>query len=289
VSGTVHLTGAEGEKTATGPSSVDVGDAVSTAEGSAARLAMNGQVSVDLRERTQVELAPASGPARQLVLNLGRIRGSVDPSPSEAPKLSVRTPDAEFLVKGTIFDVHVARNAAGHTRSIVSVERGRVDVRQQGQTVATVRAGQRWQSANWPEEEEPEARKTEPENVEADPVDDRAQPTRPPLRQVRTPARTPDPTGTLAQENQLFQSAAIARNLGDDSATISHLRALVQAFPGSPLRQEARVELMRAYTRQGRAKAAARAAEQYLSEFPSGFARGEARQLASTWTALSEH
>jgi hypothetical protein len=54
---------------------------------------------------------------------------------------------------------------------------------------------------------------------------------------------------------------------------------LLMRHPASLLAGEARVERMRAFARAGRTDAASREARRYLAQFPSGFARDEAKQL----------
>jgi ferric-dicitrate binding protein FerR (iron transport regulator) len=86
-------------------------------------------------------------------------------------------------------------------------------------------------------------------------------------------------TSTLADQNALLQSALDSRRHNDDAAAIASLDKLISKYPGSPLIQDARVERMRAYERSGRHAEAVAEAGRYLADFPSGYARDEAKAL----------
>jgi len=104
---------------------------------------------------------------------------------------------------------------------------------------------------------------------------------------VLVPAIKPPPhasaqhrdTSTLADQNALLQTALDARRRNDDAAAIASLDKLISKYPGSPLLQDARVERMRAYERSGRHAEAVTEAGRYLADFPSGYARDEAKAL----------
>ena len=58
------------------------------------------------------------------------------------------------------------------------------------------------------------------------------------------------------------------------------LESLMHDRPRTPLLQSARVEHLRLLSRAGNQAAAAREARSYLSDYPTGFARAEAKQMA---------
>ena len=88
-----------------------------------------------------------------------------------------------------------------------------------------------------------------------------------------------DATTTLSEENRLLRAALSARNGGSPARCVSLLSELLAKFPSSPLRQEAMVAQFRCQRSGGQAAAAHRTALRYLSEYPNGFARDEARSL----------
>jgi outer membrane protein assembly factor BamD (BamD/ComL family) len=88
-----------------------------------------------------------------------------------------------------------------------------------------------------------------------------------------------DSTTTLSEENRLFRAALSARNAGSHGRCVGLLSELITKFPSSPLRQEAIVAQFRCQSSGGQFAAAHRTALRYLSEYPSGFARDEARSL----------
>jgi outer membrane protein assembly factor BamD (BamD/ComL family) len=78
----------------------------------------------------------------------------------------------------------------------------------------------------------------------------------------------------------MYQSALRSAQSGDASRSLATLEGLMQKYPRSPLVQSARVEHFRVLLQMGNLTAAGREARRYLSEYPSGFARAEARQIA---------
>jgi hypothetical protein len=97
---------------------------------------------------------------------------------------------------------------------------------------------------------------------------------------THTPAIVRRDPSTLAEQNELLQTALDARRRGDDGAAIGSLDKLIAKYPASPLIQDARVERMRAYERSGRHADAVAEAVRYLADFPSGYAREEAKAIA---------
>ncbi|HEY1536371.1 MAG TPA: hypothetical protein VGF76_20265, partial [Polyangiaceae bacterium] len=85
---------------------------------------------------------------------------------------------------------------------------------------------------------------------------------------------------TLAEENRLYAQALTHAGAGELSPALTDLATLIERYPGSPLAQNARVERFRLLQQSGNGSAAAQEARRYLSEYPNGFARSEARRLA---------
>ncbi len=84
-------------------------------------------------------------------------------------------------------------------------------------------------------------------------------------------------TSTLSEQNRLLASALDARRRNDDAKAIVFLNELLRKYPSSPLAQEARVERLRCLERLGQRGAAADEARRYLTDYPDGFAREEAK------------
>jgi hypothetical protein len=97
-----------------------------------------------------------------------------------------------------------------------------------------------------------------------------------------TEVSPPAPVETnLASQNQLYARAMMARRSGNAAEALRALEEFILVFPGAPLAQDARVEHFRALAEAGDGAGASRAARQYLTLYPSGFARDEARALLS--------
>jgi hypothetical protein len=93
-------------------------------------------------------------------------------------------------------------------------------------------------------------------------------------------ASSPPEVSTLSDQNRLLSSALEARKRGDDARALGSLNELLQKYPSSPLAQEARVERLRCLERLGQKNAAADEARRYLTDYPDGFAREEAKGQA---------
>ncbi len=278
LSGMVTLVNGAGPS-AVSESSIEVGDALSTAADGRAELRLTDLVLAEIDGSSELSMVTPTTSAHRLRLDRGRLRAKVNDRPSAAPKLVVETPNVDVVVTGTVFQVDVTRDG-GPTEFVttVSVTKGRVVVRRGTEQVAAVTSGQSWSSGS-----------TAPTAVRGPEPDSRTASIAPrPGHAVSAHSLRP---GTLAEENSLFQNAVDARNHGDDRSEAEHLGSLLNRFPGSPLAGEARVERMRALQRTGQAAEAAREARRYLAEYPEGFARDEARRIvmqngAATHSAL---
>ncbi len=265
LAGTVTLVNGSGPSTVS-QSSIEVGDALSTAADGLAELKLSDLVLAEIDGSSELSMVTPIASAHRVRLDRGRIRAKVNDRPSPAPKLVVETPNVDVVVTGTVFQVDVTRGRNPmEFVTTVSVTKGRVVVRHGSEQLAAVTSGQSWTSAR-------ETAMRAQEGPSA------PQPATHPGRNAAAANRAVRP-GTLAEENSLFQTAVDARNHGDDRSEAEHLGALLNRFPGSPLAGEARVERMRALQRTGQAAEAAREARRYLAEYPDGFARDEARRI----------
>jgi hypothetical protein len=259
-------------------SALTVGDSVSTAADARAEVALTDLVLANIAGSSEVDVVAPRAAFHRLRLDRGRLDAKVDDRPSSTPKLVVETPDVEVVVTGTVFEVDVTRpdpSAPSVTR--VSVTKGRVVVRRAEVEVAVVSAGQSWTSevAVAPLTPVPAtsslASRAPRSGSEERLVPAALLPSAANLAEVQM--------GTLAEENALYQSAVEARSRGDDASAADRLGRLLTRYPGSLLAGEARVERMRALSRSGRGREAAREARRYLADHPDGFAREEAKRL----------
>lgn len=280
VSGTVVLT-QEGAQRVIGAAerAVHDGDSLQTAAGARAHLATS-KASVSLGESTELRLTRPSAAEERISLRRGRVDVAVNKAVEQKRSVVVETPDAEVVVRGTVFDVRVepARSA---TTTHVHVTHGSVWVLAQGVQVALLSAGQSWSSAGGVTSEVPRAAEALPTPVESAPVA-AATPARDPgLKPPASGAKeAPHKAGTLAEENRLFSSAVEARNRGDAARAAELFGELLATYPQSPLREVAQVERFRALSQAGQSTRAAVEARRYLAEHADGVARKEARDLA---------
>ncbi|HEY2409630.1 MAG TPA: FecR domain-containing protein [Polyangiaceae bacterium] len=222
-------------------------------------------------------LVPAATPSEERYrLMLGTVDVSVDKDARSSRAVVVETPNAEVLVRGTVFAVGVAAQAS-HVVTVVSVVRGSVWVLKGGVQVAVLGPGQRWssepQAVNDPAQRDaPSAPSAPALGGETAALEPRAAKQAEPIAQAKS--------GTLADENRSFQDALDARNRGDDARAAESFARLVARYPHSSLAEEAEVERFRALKRLGQTAPAAAAARRYLAAYPVGFARDEARAVA---------
>jgi hypothetical protein len=86
----------------------------------------------------------------------------------------------------------------------------------------------------------------------------------------------------LAAQNRLYARAMAARRAGLTTEALRALEEFLRLYPAAPLAQDARVEHFRTLAELHDRDSAARAAREYLTLYPTGFARDEARALASS-------
>jgi hypothetical protein len=298
VSGTVVLTqDGRGNVVGAGDRALRDGDAVQTAAGARAHL-KTIKSSVDVSESTELRVSRPSAAEERISLRRGRVDVSVEKAIDTQRAVVVETPDAEVVVRGTVFDVRV-EPLNGSTKTHVHVTRGSVWVLAQGVQVALLSAGQSWSSGNSAQKEPPPATPsaatpsaatpsaatpsaaTPVPTTEAPVV---AAPVARPIVEAPRPGRpkvvASRKAGTLAAENRLFSAGVEARNRGDSARAAELFTELLASYPQSTLREVAQVERFRALKSAGQASRASTEARRYLAEHPDGAARGEARDLA---------
>jgi ferric-dicitrate binding protein FerR (iron transport regulator) len=220
---------------------------ISTPQGGSAELSFSTGTRVALGSSSDVTLDAVEA-RQQLYLAHGRLNAHVA-HVAKGSSFQVVTRDAEIEVKGTVFTVEVGQPApecAGGTTTRVFVEEGVVAVRFAG-TEVLLHAGDQW-----------------PKSCEA-------------------AANTPLPeaaveTSSLAAQNDLFAQAAALKHHGDVAGAIALYEHLLEAWPQGPLSESATVERMKLVAEQNRLDGV-RAAREYLSKYPHGFAREEAKRL----------
>lgn len=269
------------------------------ADATATAILANG-ASVEIEPDSTVRFDARGGehPGQDLRLGSGTVSLRV-PKLGAHRTLSVVTADARVTVRGTRFSVSFA-GAGDRSETRVRVTEGSVWVDHAGKE-DVLAAGQSWTSR-------PELAAVRPaapgqdgaasDGVPAAPAhganDAIASNDAPPGRSAhqRTEAAAPHHTevveSTLAAENELYRSAAASIRAGQDARAVGLLETFLTRFPRSPLAQSAEVERLRALIRLGRHEAALHAARQYLSVYPQGFAKEEARSLLANVRSESQ-
>jgi hypothetical protein len=253
------------------------GDATATAI-----LANGASVEIDPDSTVRFDAHGGESPGQDLRLGSGTVSLRV-PKLGAHRTLSVVTPDARVTVRGTRFSVSFAGDRS-ETR--VRVTEGSVWVDHAGKE-DVLAAGQTWTSrpelaAATPAAPAHDDAPTPPSAQEPSAQEPSAQ--EPSAHEKKAPsmARHDEAaSSTLAAENELYRSAAASIRAGQDARAVGLLETFMARFPRSPLAQSADVERLRALVRLGRREAAGHAARQYLSKYPRGFAKEEARSVLS--------
>jgi hypothetical protein len=206
----------------------------------------------------------------------------------------ISTADAEIEVHGTAFRVAVVPvdpACGGGTITRVSVTEGVVSVRRDG-TEVRVTPGHVWP------EKCSEAQAVAPAEPAAGPSarvrvrgglarSNAVHVTAPAVAEapaeapapVETPAEAPPLSKSeLAAQNDMFASAVRAKRRGQGSQAVRILERFSREYPNSPLAESAAAQRMKLLAVID-SVAARRAANDYLSRYPTGFARADARQL----------
>jgi TolA-binding protein len=263
---------------------VDATDELRSTSGGRAQLALTGagKARVDISEDTRVRLnqhlaGPDAANEDWLELEQGLVTLQVAKLPLGL-ELSVQTPDARVTVHGTRFSVQVSPRTPSGTVTSVAVTEGRVEVDGRGQVVF-LGPGDHWSSqTSAPGSVDVPV---SPLDRQADAPLGAARPVATSLARPLTSARAARASeSTLAEENRLYAQALTHAGASELSLALADLATLIARYPGSPLAQNARVDRFRLLQQSGNGSAAAQEARRYLSEYPNGFARGEARGLA---------
>jgi hypothetical protein len=213
-----------------------------------------------------VEVVATSDKERRLRVALGVVEVDLPKKLPHGQSLIIETPDAQVRVVGTAFRVEVNLDGAGKPATEVSVRRGTVWVTQDGERRATLGAGSKWRSRVEVAAVAEPAPKSEPARTRANASVPRA-------------PRAPDPQGTLAEENRLYESALAARNAGDDRRAAEAFGQLLSRYPRSVLGEQSLAERFRALDRAGHVSLSVAAARRYLAAYPEGFARADAERI----------
>ena len=248
---------------------------LSTLDASSAEVELPSGALLAVAASTRVRLpSDAKADVEHVELAEGVISLRV-PHLSPGHTLSVLTPDATVTVRGTRVSVAVMPTAAGTVTS-VAVEEGRVEVTSRGRSMGLGR-GQRWVSAPLPESAPAaSARVAAPDApVQA--------PSKPPAAVASRVPGSPQNSherSSLAEENRLFEQALRKASNGERDAALADLERFQREHPGSPLAQSVRVEHFKLLRDSGQRARAAVEARRYLSDYPNGFARDDARRTA---------
>ena len=262
---------------------VEATDELRSTSGARAELALTGagkakvDISGDTRVRLNQRLAgPDAANEDWLELEQGLVTLQVAKLPPGLG-LSVQTPDARVTVHGTRFSVRVSPATPSGTVTFVAVTEGRVEVDSRGEVVF-LGPGDHWSSQT--SAPESDAAPVLPLDRQADASAQVAHPIATSLARPLTSHAARVNESTLAEENRLYAQALTRAGAGALSPALADLAALILRYPRSPLAQNARVDRFRLLQQSGNGAAAAQEARRYLSEYPSGFARSEARGLA---------
>jgi len=242
-------------------------------------------------ERSSDLTVSETGATQRFSLNAGGLRAHVSRLVA-GQRFIIDTVDAEVEVHGTTFRVAVVAPDPGcgdGTRTRVFVSEGIVTVRS-ANTESHVGA-----STEWPvgcvvaptETHRPArtSRRAETGKLEAAgatqarpsaTATDAAHADEASLRSTATTTTTAG--SLLATENDLFATGARAKRDGRPRDAVAAFTRLIDSFPHGPLLESATVQRMKVLAAVDPA-GAARAATDYLAQFPTGFARADAQLL----------
>jgi TolA-binding protein len=216
-------------------------------------------------DRTAVWTRRHEGGRQQVTLERGALWIQVDHPPGQPlqDRLVVLLPDGELEDAGTTFTVS-AEN--GHTTR-VAVQEGRVMLRIRGRPPVAIGPGEAW----FPEEE-PRPAPAAP----AAPVTPAA-PLVPPARTAARPpssaAARPDPAGD-------FRAAMAMLDAGENLAAAGAFTRFLARHPHDRRAEDAAYLRVIALQRSGASDDMARAAQDYLQRYPTGFRRTEVKRLS---------
>ena len=238
------------------------GDEIRTATDGHALL-QTQRSAIRVAPATQLSVVARGADEERIRLSLGRVELKVQKVPQANRSVVVETPNAEVVVHGTMFSVTVGSEQDGPVTR-VRVTEGSVWVVHDGKR-ELISVGNEWSSLPR------HARTVEAPTAAPAPSQSHASPAR------TSASGRVTASGTLGEENRMFQSAVDARNHGDDARALELFGAMLARYPKGQLAEEARVERIRALRRLGNSTGAASEARRYLAEHPHGFAQEEAR------------
>ncbi len=217
-------------------------------------------------------LRSAEGATETVTLANGALKLSVRHL-GAAERFLVKTGDAEVEVRGTVFRVEAED---GRLRNVTVVE-GKVEVRFHG-GIFLLTADERWD------------RPTDPPPVPAPVNADRATalppttgplvPSSPGKRAPHAPPPAPSAKPAAEDGTAVFVEGMGMMERGDYGAAARHLEAFSKSNPGDDRAEDAAFLVVLALQRAGRPTEATAAARRYLSTFPTGFRRAQARLIA---------
>jgi hypothetical protein len=203
-----------------------------TGPSSGADLWHDDGLRIELSENTRVTLSGlrAGLSHKSLELLAGQIRYR-STELGVTGGFSIITPDAVVLVRAALLSVDVKPQASGG-RSCVRVETGQVEIQSAGGK-QLLQSGGTW-GCDAGELGEPPLQNPASLAPELEP---------PKSRNATTTPLTP--SGTLDDENRLFQAGLSSERSGDRQAAATSFRALLTRYPKSPLAADARRALER--------------------------------------------
>ena len=229
------------------------------------------------------------GRAQIFALNAGSLRADVAKL-GHGERFIVRTVDAEVEVRGTSFFVSVVAadpECGGGTTTRVTVNEGLVTIRSR-EREESLRTGDRWprgcpKSAALATPSRAVSRRAAKIEALSLPSGAPSPADVQPLAAPSSPSHAADaahrpPSSTLAEENNLFADAMLARRSGKLPLALDKMDRFLEKYPASHLAENAAVERMRLLRTIDPTKAVA-AARQYLQRYPGGFARADAEAI----------
>ena len=236
---------------------------IGSADGTVLTLEARGELSVVEQSAT-----------RRFALRQGAVRAQVAHLHA-GERFLITTDDAEVEVHGTVFRVALADGDPAceqGQRTRVTVTEGIVSVRAGGRETL-VAAGEAWPACARPE------RATEQQAQGPGRIT--AQLARVSRRHPRPEPAAPRETEGLAAANDLFAAAARAEREHRPAEAVRLFTRLIEVAPRGPLAEGAAAQKMKLLSASD-PDAARRAAADYLSCYPDGFARDDARRLAGS-------
>jgi hypothetical protein len=304
-------TGSSGVRAGVRDRALGAGDQVFATLTSSVRLGDVGGTTLTLEPGGMLTVVESTA-TRRFALRQGAVEARVRKLVA-GERFIIETPDAEIEVHGTEFRVAIGEpetvpcTGAGPKARVatrVSVTGGVVSVKWSGDEQRLL-PGDEWPprcvGSHSAAAAEPAGAEPTPKGSPLEAVAQTASPARR-LRHraadVPTGTRsTPEAPGALAApaeshpprqsvspsvleaQNDLFISAVRARRAGQDATALALFDRFMREYPGASLFESALMQKMRLLAAMSDLSGAGASARQYLSRFPDGFARDEARAL----------